>query len=176
MLYEYKIFNDNQVIILILIVRVMVNPLFDALFNRESTIKKWRCFLTINSRAPIALWFGLKMFYSWSLYSSHANLPSQKPILFSNIPNHLFLVFMIGKFFRITRNWRLHRCKWQVDVGDFMLVIIFGCWWHNFDMADIFWMLVPDANVGDKNHQNCHQHIKVVANTFGLQHPSSTSM
>ena len=107
MLYEYKIFNDNQVIILILIVRVMVNPLFDALFNRESTIKKWRCFLTINSRAPIALWFGLKMFYSWSLYSSHANLPSQKPILFSNIPNHLFLVFMIGKFFRMTRNWIL---------------------------------------------------------------------
>ena len=98
MLYEYKIFNDNQVIILILIVRVMVNPLFDALFNRESTIKKWRCFLTISSRAPIALWFGLKMFYSWSLYSSHANLPSQKPILFSNIPNHLFLVFMIGQF------------------------------------------------------------------------------
>ena len=103
MLYEYKIFNDNQVIILILIVRVMVNPLFDALFNRESTIKKWRCFLTINSRAPIALWFGLKMFYSWSLYSSHANLPSQKPILFSNIPNHLFLVFMIGLFLRITQ-------------------------------------------------------------------------
>ena len=105
MLYEFKIFNDNQVIILILIIRVMVNPLFDALFNRESTIKKWRCFLTINSRAPIALWFGLKMFYSWSLYSSHANLPSQKPILFSNIPNHLFLVFMIGSFFRITFNW-----------------------------------------------------------------------
>ena len=98
MLYEFKIFNENQVIILILIIRVMVNPLFDAIFNRESTIKKWRCFLAINSRAPIALWFGLKMFYSWSLYSSHANLPSQKPILFSNIPNHLFLVFMIGKF------------------------------------------------------------------------------
>ena len=33
------------------------------------------------------------------------------------------------------------------DVLDSMLVMIFGCWWRNFDVGDIFWMLVPDANV-----------------------------
>ena len=45
-------------------------------------------------------------------------------------------------------NWimRLHRCWWQMDVGDFKLVTIFGCWWQNFDIGDIFWVLVPDAN------------------------------
>ena len=43
-------------------------------------------------------------------------------------------------------------------------------------------MLVPDAilknieGVGDKNCQNSHQHLKIVANTFDLQHPSPTSM
>ena len=24
-----------------------------------------------------------------------------------------------------------------------MLVMIFGCWWRNFDVGDIFWMLLP---------------------------------
>ena len=43
--------------------------------------------------------------------------------------------------------YRLHRCRWQVDVGDFMLATIFGCWWQNFDIGDIFWMLVLDDNV-----------------------------
>ena len=31
-------------------------------------------------------------------------------------------------------------------------------------------------DVGDKNGQNRHQHLKVVANTFRLQHPSPTSV
>ena len=31
-------------------------------------------------------------------------------------------------------------------------------------------------DVGDQNDQNCHQHLKVVTNTFCLQHPSPTSM
>ena len=33
-----------------------------------------------------------------------------------------------------------------VDIGDFMLVINYGCWWQNFDIGDILWML-SDANV-----------------------------
>ena len=34
-----------------------------------------------------------------------------------------------------------------IDVGDkLMLVTIFGCLWQNFDIGDIFWMLVPDAD------------------------------
>ena len=32
------------------------------------------------------------------------------------------------------------------DVGESMLVTILGCWWPNFDVGDIFGMLVPDAN------------------------------
>ena len=33
-----------------------------------------------------------------------------------------------------------------IDVGDFILMTIFGCKWQNFDIGDIFWILVPDAN------------------------------
>ena len=40
----------------------------------------------------------------------------------------------------------LHR-YWQVNVDDFMSVTIFGHWWHNFDIDDILWILVPLANV-----------------------------
>ena len=35
------------------------------------------------------------------------------------------------------------------------LETIFGCWWQNFDLGDIFWTM----DVGDQNDQNCHQHI-----------------
>ena len=41
----------------------------------------------------------------------------------------------------------LHWYWWQVDVGDLKTVTICGFWWPNFDVGDIFWMLVPDANV-----------------------------
>ena len=33
-----------------------------------------------------------------------------------------------------------------IDVGDFMCVTIVGCCCRNFDIGDIFWMFVPDAN------------------------------
>ena len=46
-----------------------------------------------------------------------------------------------GNIFKI----RLHRCWWPVDVGDFRLVTIFGCLWQNFDIGDIFWMLVTKS-------------------------------
>ena len=48
------------------------------------------------------------------------------------------------------------------------------------NIGDIFWMLMPDAidkvDIGVENGQNRHQDLKVVANTFRLQHPSPTSM
>ena len=49
-------------------------------------------------------------------------------------------------------------------------------WWQNFDLCDIFWTLVRDGNlkkivyVGDQNGQHFRQHLKVVINTFRLQH------
>ena len=61
-----------------------------------------------------------------------------------------------------------------MEVGDFMLVIIFACYWQNFDIGDIFWMLVPDVilkkieSVDDENCQNSQQNLKFVANTFCL--------
>ena len=69
----------------------------------------------------------------------------------------------------------LHRCWWQVDVGDFMLVTEFRCWWHLFNVGAQRWCLKIE-DVGDENSQNRHQHLKVVSNTFRLQHQSRTSM
>ena len=62
-----------------------------------------------------------------------------------------------------------------------MLVTIFGYWCRYFVIDDIFWMLVPAAyikreDVDDENGQKRHQHLKIVTNAFGLQHPSPTLM
>jgi len=64
--------------------------------------------------------------------------------------------------------YRLHRCYWQVDVGDFILVTSFGCWGRT--------LLLNDRRCWWQKRPNRHQHLKVVANTFRLQHPSPTSM
>ena len=32
------------------------------------------------------------------------------------------------------------------DLGDLKMVTKRGCMWLKFDVGDIFWMLVPDAN------------------------------
>ena len=36
---------------------------------------------------------------------------------------------------------------WWVTNGDLKLVTIFGYGWQNFDVSNIFWMLVSNANV-----------------------------
>ena len=41
------------------------------------------------------------------------------------------------------------------------------------DAGDIFWMLMVDF--GDQNGQNRQQHLKVITNTFRLQHISSST-
>ena len=69
-----------------------------------------------------------------------------------------------------------------IYVGDkrILLVAICGCWWRHFDTEDIFCMLGREAfvktiaDVGDKTSLNRHQHLKAVANTFHLHHPSPT--
>ena len=55
---------------------------------------------------------------------------------------------------------------WHRYVGDFMMVTDFRCWWQNHYVGDFF------RYVGDVGHQ----HLKLVTNTFNLQHPSPTSM
>ena len=47
------------------------------------------------------------------------------------------------------------------DVGDLRLVTIVGCWCQNFDVVDIFGVMVPRScrkivDVGDQNGQTCH--------------------
>ena len=72
-----------------------------------------------------------------------------------------------------TQNWG------YIDVGDFMLVTICGCWsrywWHllNVGARRLCWKI---EDIGDENGQIRRQHLKVVANTFRPQHPSPTSM
>ena len=58
--------------------------------------------------------------------------------------------------------------KGYIDVGYFILVTIFECLCPT--------LLLKIKDVGDKNGQNRNQHLKVVTNTFHLQHPSPTSV
>ena len=54
-----------------------------------------------------------------------------------------------------------------IDLGDhsWMLVTEFRYWWHLLDVSA--WRLcLKIEDVGDKNGQNRHQHLKVVTNTF----------
>ena len=53
----------------------------------------------------------------------------------------------------------------RISMMTVMLVTIIGCWWQNFYLGNIFWMLVSD-----KNGQNRHQRLSVVTDTFRLQH------
>ena len=43
----------------------------------------------------------------------------------------------------------LTRCEISGNsyIGDLKLVVIFGCWWQNFHLGDIFPILLSDANV-----------------------------
>ena len=54
-----------------------------------------------------------------------------------------------------------------IDVGEFMLVTIFGCWRQNFDIGDLFWMLLPDAN-NKKQRMLATKSAKTVTNVSKL--------
>ena len=61
---------------------------------------------------------------------------------------------------RISRTWR------QEDLDDIMLTMIAGCWRQNFDIGDIFRMLMTDVNfkkiedVGDKIKTSTGTYVK----------------
>ena len=38
-------------------------------------------------------------------------------------------------------------CWWHRDVDNLELVMVWGCWWLNFDLGDILWILMPEAHV-----------------------------
>ena len=73
---------------------------------------------------------------------------------------------------------RCQWCWWHRYVGDFMMVTDLRCWWQNHYVGDFF------RYVGVLNRSPSwwptfwigHKQLKLVINTFGLQHPSPTSM
>ena len=69
-------------------------------------------------------------------------------------------------------------CWWRLDVGDFMMVTDFGCWWQNHYVGDFLRYVGNFLNVFNRSPTSWigHQHDKLVTNTLGLQHSSPTSM
>ena len=70
----------------------------------------------------------------------------------------------------------IHGCWWIYVAGNFW-VLMTEIWyrWHllNVGAIRLCWVV---KDVTEEKGQNRHQHLKVVANTFRLQHPSPTSM
>ena len=64
------------------------------------------------------------------------------------------------------------------DVSDFMMMTDFRCRWQNHYVGDFFRYVGDFLNLLNRSPTSCigHQHLKLVTNTFGLQHPSPTSM
>ena len=63
------------------------------------------------------------------------------------------------------------------DVGD--IVMLVTLWWWLISDAGVFFLYVGDfLNVLNRSPKSWmgHQHLKLVTNPFGLQHPSPTSM
>ena len=59
-----------------------------------------------------------------------------------------------------------------------MMVTDFRCWWQNHYVGDFFRYVGDFLNVLNRSPISWigHQHLELVNNTFGLQHPSPTSM
>ena len=77
-----------------------------------------------------------------------------------------------------TDDARWQWCWWHRYVGDFMMVTDLRCWWQNHYVGDFFRYVGDFLNVLNRSPTSWigHQHLKLVTNTFGLQHPSPTSM
>ena len=56
--------------LVIIIIRVLTNPLMDLAFNRQSTLIKWRWVLDCNYLGPVILWASLEAWYIVSLLFS----------------------------------------------------------------------------------------------------------
>ena len=59
----------------------------------------------------------------------------------------------VGKFFSVWQllYMKLNKSSGYIDVDDFILVTMFGYWWRNFDIGDIFRMLVTKTVETDTN-------------------------
>ena len=90
-----------------------------------------------------------------------------------------------GEFFALVIECliSLHWKKWTFwrNWKTFTLLVHFRwqwCWWQNHYVGDFFRYVGDFSNVSNRSPTSWigHQHLKLVTNTFGLQHPSPTSM
>jgi len=67
------------------------------------------------------------------------------------------------------QGWQL--CYWHCYDTDYMTLTDFRCWWRNHYVGDF-------SNVFNQSSTSWigHEHLKLVINTFCLQHPSPTSI
>ena len=105
------------------------------------------------------------LFYHFLMFESINKIsPNRQTVLsFQHPCNMIFDYFLLfrkcvslNKSYCWNRNAitpnRLQACWWQVDVGDIILVTIFGCWWRKKDVGDIFWD-VGDYIIGHQHHK-----------------------
>ena len=83
----------------------------------------------------------------------------------------IFRIFL-GSKSNLGEDW------WHCYVGDFMMLTNFSCWWQNHYVGDIFRYVGDFHNILNRSPTSWvgHQHLRLVTNTFGLQHPSPTTM
>ena len=90
--------------------------------------------------------------------------------------NNEDFVHWIRNVYRWVTGWQW--CWWHRYVCDFMMVTDLRCWWQNHYVGDFFRYVGDFLNVLNRSPLSWigHKHLKLVTNTFGLQHPSPTSM
>ena len=95
------------------------------------------------------------------LYTFLRNLCFTSGPLFSTIPKISWII----PTYLFKKNMEIPHIMWvckvvqlrgslvkRVDVGDIMLVTIFGCWWRKKHVGDIFWD-VGDNQIGHQHHK-----------------------
>jgi len=98
---------------------------------------------------------------------------------------YLTSVMLLYNSCNITQLYSIDAPLGNSDVGE--VVTIFGCWWQNLDLCDIYWMLVPNAKLyrwswswlfkwpeASPISLNCRWQLFI--NTFCLQHRITTEL
>ena len=145
------------------------------LWNKPNTQKlKAICLPKPESRISRVTFFissKLLKMLTWRNRTDQSNIFPLTSILKLKWFGKLHRFYCIFEYFSYRATYMLVTlCWWQFSgVGDRISILVtsFVCWCPTLMLRE---------DVGDKNDKNRHQHLKVVGNTFCLQHPSSTSM
>ena len=84
----------------------------------------------------------------------------------------------VTQVWHITCPWRWQWGWWHCYVGNSMMVPDLRCWCQKYYVGDFFRYVGDFLSISNRSPTSWigHQLLKLVTNTFGLQHPSSTSM